>query len=152
MTTELEMVIILFIYASLFLGEIHGYYTKFWWWDIFLHAFSAIIFGFVGFTILYFMYSQKAIKARPWAIAIFSFSFAIAIGAVWEIFEFLVDQIFGYNMQKSGLIDTMWDLIVDCAGALFTSTIGFFYIQYGRGRVFNRLLKKFLQQNPQFNV
>ncbi|MBU1111753.1 MAG: hypothetical protein KJ896_03155, partial [Nanoarchaeota archaeon] len=34
---EFEFVIILFIYASFFLGEIHAYYTKFWWWDVILH-------------------------------------------------------------------------------------------------------------------
>ena len=28
---EFESVIILFIYASLFLGEIRSYYAKFWW-------------------------------------------------------------------------------------------------------------------------
>ena len=29
------------------------------------------------------------------------------IGAVWEIFEYGMDQTFGLNMQKSGLDDTM---------------------------------------------
>jgi len=40
-----------------------------------------------------------------------------SIGALWEVFEFGMDQIFGMNMQKSGLVDTMGDLIVDAIGA-----------------------------------
>jgi len=140
--TEIQMIIVIFIYASLFLGEVHGYYTKFWWWDIFLHAFSAIIFGFVGFTILYFMYSQRAIKARPWAIAMFSFSFAIAIGVIWEIFEFSVDQILGYNMQKSGLLDTMGDLIVDALGAIIATSIGYIYLKSKKTLIFNGIINQ----------
>ena len=34
-----------------------------------------------------------------------------------EIFEFLVDLALGFNIQKSGLVDTMTDLIVDFIGA-----------------------------------
>ena len=58
-----------------------------------------------------------------------SFSFAITIGALWEIFEFAMDQVFGLNMQKTGLVDTMWDLIVDTLGAGLGATAGFFYLK-----------------------
>jgi len=140
--TEIEIIIVIFIYASLYLGEVQSYYVKFWWWDIFLHAFSAIIFGFVGFTILYFMYSRRTIKANPWAIAIFSFSFAIAIGVLWEIFEFSVDQILGFNMQKSGLVDTMWDLIVDTLGAILATSVGYIYLKTQKTLIFNGVIKQ----------
>ncbi len=145
--TEIQMIIVLFIYSSLYLGEIQSYYTKFWWWDIFLHTGSAIIFGFIGFTILYFMYSKNNVKARPWAIAIFSFTFAMAIGAIWEIFEFSVDQILKYNMQKSGLVDTMWDLIVDALGAILATSIGYIYLKTRKTIVFNTLIKKLVLEN-----
>lgn len=49
----------------------------------------------------------------------------MAIGGIWEIFEFAMDQVFGMNMQKSGLIDPMWDLIVDALGPLFSVTTGY---------------------------
>ena len=140
--TEIEIIIVLFLYASLFLGEVHNYYLKFWWWDILLHTGSAIIFGFVGFTILYFMYSQHKVDAKPINLAIFSFSFAIAIGAVWEIFEFSMDQLFGFNMQKSGLVDTMWDLIVDTLGAIFASSIGYFYLKTKKTLIFNGIINQ----------
>ncbi len=146
--TEIELIIVLFIYASLFLGEVHNFYQAFWWWDILLHTFSAIIFGFVGFTILYFMYNKQKIVGKPWAIAIFAFTFAIAIGAIWEIFEFSMDSFFGLNMQKSGLIDTMWDLIVDAIGALFSSTIAYIYLKTKKTIIFDGIIKTLKKENP----
>ncbi len=50
-------------------------------------------------------------------VSLFSVSFSLAAGAVWEIFEFLLDRTLGLNMQKSRLVDTMTDLIIDFTGA-----------------------------------
>ena len=147
---EFEFVIILFLYASLFLGEIHSYYTKFWWWDAVLHTSSGVALGFAGFLIMYVLYHKNKVNAKPIWIAIFAFCFGVAIGAVWEIFEFGMDQIFGMNMQKSGLIDTMWDLIVDSVGAMLTSFIGYFYIKGKKTPLFTRFLQKFTKENPRY--
>ena len=145
---EMQFVIVLFIYASLFLGEIKHYYIKFWWWDVLLHTVSGIGFGFAGFIILYTLYTYQRVKASPLLISVFSFCFAVAIGTVWEICEFSMDSIFGLNMQKSGLVDTMWDLIVDSVGALFTSASGFMYIKGGKTHILSRLLRRFMEKNP----
>lgn len=144
---EFELIIILFIYASLFLGEIRGYYTLFWWWDVILHTSSGIAIGFVGFLIVYILYYKNKIETKPIWAAVFAFCFAMAIGAVWEIFEFSMDQFFGLNMQKSGLVDTMWDLIVDALGALFTSLVGYYYLKGKKVSLFNRFMSKFLKEN-----
>lgn len=140
--TEIELIIVLFIYMTLFLGEVHDFYYVFWWWDVLLHTGSAIIFGFIGFTILYFMYNKEKIIGKPWALAIFSFTFALSIGAVWEIFEFSMDSIFGFNMQKSGLVDTMGDLIVDFVGAIISSTIAYLYLKTKKTIIFNGIIKQ----------
>jgi len=50
---EFEIIIIVFLYATLFLGEVHGYYDKFWWWDLVLHTSSALAFGFMILYVLY---------------------------------------------------------------------------------------------------
>ena len=146
---EFELLIVVFIYATIFLGEVHAYYTRFWWWDAILHAGSGVALGFAGFIILYILYTEEKIEAKPFTIALFSFCFAVAIGALWEIFEFAMDNFFGMNMQKSGLVDTMWDLIVDSLGAFFTSALGYIYIKGGNTRLFERLLRSFISKNPQ---
>lgn len=147
---EFEVTVILFIYGSLYLGEVHGYYELYWWWDILLHTSSAIAFGFIGFAILYILYSGKKISGNPAWIAIFSFCFAMAIGCLWEIYEFGMDQLFGFNMQKSGLIDTMWDLIIDGLGALIASISGYFYMKKRHIFLFGRALRKFEEENISF--
>jgi hypothetical protein len=126
---ELELIIIFFIYATLFLGEIENYYYVYWWWDILMHAFSAIALGFIGVGILYEMDKKTIIQARPSTLVFFGFCFALAFGTVWEILEFNVDQTFGTNMQKSGLMDTMGDLMVDAFGGFVAAFVGYFYIK-----------------------
>ncbi|PIN92676.1 hypothetical protein COU56_04115 [Candidatus Pacearchaeota archaeon CG10_big_fil_rev_8_21_14_0_10_31_9] len=146
---EFEFISVMFIYAAIFLGEVHDYYTYYWWWDIILHGGSAIAMGFVGFTIMYVLYRGKKITARPSTIATFSFSFALAIGALWEIVEFTVDQTFGLNMQRSGLVDTMWDLILDSVGALIASSLGYLYIKRREVFIISGVMKRFINDNPQ---
>lgn len=145
---EFEILILLFVFASLFLGEVRGYYAIYWWWDIILHIGSAVALGFFGFIALYVMYKGDKINARPLTIALFSFCFAIAVGAVWEIYEFGMDQLFGFTMQKSGLVDTMWDLIVNALGALFASALGYIYLKRGEAFFIDKIIKRFVRDNP----
>ena len=144
---EFEVGIIFFIYASLFLGEVKGYYTTFWWWDLLLHASAGLGFGFIGFIIFYTAYKKQKIKVNPSLAMLFSFFFALGIGSVWEIFEFAMDQIIGTNMQKSGLVDTMWDMIVNAVGALIVSLIGYGYLKKKKQFLFSKLINKFLKEN-----
>lgn len=121
--------IVAFTVATLFLGEVGDFYERFWWWDVVLHAGSAAGFGLIGAVLMVMLARGHRFGASAGLAALFVFSFGVAIGAVWEIFEFAMDQLFGFNMQKSGLIDTMWDLIVDCAGAGIGAIAGYAYLE-----------------------
>lgn len=149
---QFELFATVFIYAALFLGEVGDYYYKYWWWDVALHTGSAFAFGFAGFLILYLLVVRGKLQASPVLISMFSFTFALAIGALWELFEFFMDSVFGTNMLKSGLQDTMWDLIVDAIGALAASTIGFIYLKYKVRDPFDPLIDWFLRANPRFQA
>lgn len=147
---QFEAVIAVFLYASIFLGEVGDYYNKFWWWDTVLHAGSAFAFGFAGFLILFLLQSRKKLQASPFLTSLFAFSFGLAIGALWEIFEFAMDSLFGLNMQKSGLRDTMSDLIVDTLGAGIASFIGYIYLRFDIRDPFDSFIAWFLRANPRF--
>jgi hypothetical protein len=125
----LELVIILFLYATLFLGEVQDYYNVFWWWDVLMHGIAALALGFIGVGFLYELDKKTVIKANPLSLVFFGFCFAVAIGTIWEIIEFTIDQFFGTNMQKSGLMDTMGDLIVTVVGGFIVAFFGFFYLR-----------------------
>jgi len=85
---------------------------------------------------------------KPAFVALFSFVFAIAIGSMWEIFEYSMDSFFDLNMQKSGLVDTMWDLIVDAVGALFIAVLGYWYMKRGSEYFVEKWIAKFIEGNP----
>jgi hypothetical protein len=144
---ELEILIIILIYSSIFLGEVHDYYTLFWWWDALLHTFSGIVLGLIGFILLRILYQEEKIKARPFIIVLFSFCFALALGSLWEIFEFAMDSLFGLNMQKSGLLDTMGDLIADSIGAFIVCLFGYIYLKRKEGFLFKKIIKDFMTRN-----
>lgn len=119
----------IFVIASIFMGEAFDFYERVWWWDIALHGSSAIGFGLVGFIFVLMMFEGDRFAAPPWALCLMAFGLAVTVGACWEIFEFAMDQWFGLNMQKSGLLDTMGDLIVDVIGAALASWLGYVYLR-----------------------
>jgi len=129
--SEFELLAVIFVYASLFLGEFHGFYVKFWWWDILLHASSGLILGIFGFLLVYVIneHDDLEMHMKPFFVGLFAFMFALGIGTLWEIVEFVVDQSLGMKMQAGGLTDTMSDLIVDGIGALIISILGYSYLR-----------------------
>ncbi len=156
---EIVLLSIAFVFASLFLGEVRGYYELYWWWDIALHTGSGFLLGVIGFLLVYLLNETEEIGVhmKPGFVAFFAFLFAVGIGAVWEIFEFGMDSFFGMNMQKemlgdpSGLTDTMWDLIVDTLGALVISVLGYGYLKTARNESFlERWIHAFIKSNPRF--
>ena len=148
---EFEVLTVVFVYASLFLGEVHGYYVRYWWWDAVLHTGSGFLLGILGFLLVYILNERPDIDLhmRPRFVALFAFMFAVGMGALWEIFEFAMDQSLGTNMQKSGLVDTMWDLIVDSLGAIVIALLGWSYLRTaGNNSFLERWIVSFVQANP----
>lgn len=149
---EFESLAVIFVYMALFMGEFQSYYTRYWWWDAVLHTGSGFLLGIFGFLLVYVLNEKEDIdlQLQPKFVALFAFMFAMGIGAIWEIFEFAMDQLFGMNMQKSGLIDTMWDLIVDGAGALTIAILGWGFLKKNEGNSFlEKWIDKFIDKNPQ---
>lgn len=155
---EFQVFAIVFVFASLFLGEVRDFYARIWWWDMALHASSGVLLGLLGFLLVYMLNENARVELtmRPRFVAFFSFVFAVAIGALWEIFEFTMDSLFDMNMQKpmlgdpSGLTDTMWDLILDTLGALTVSLLGWWFMHTRKRSFIERAIQTFIEKNPRF--
>lgn len=142
--------IALFVLATIYLGEMHDFYNRFWWWDLVLHGGSAMGFGILGFLLILMLFEGDRYAAPPWALGVLSFCVAMTVGALWEIFEYAMDQLFGLNMQKSGLVDTMGDLMVNTLGAAIAGLAGVAYLK-GRARSFGVAFEHFIAENrPRF--
>jgi hypothetical protein len=127
--------IALFVMATLYLGEVYDFYDRFWWWDLVLHFGSAMGFGILGFLLVFMLFQGDRYAAPPWALGALSFCLAMTVGVLWEIFEYAMDTLFGFNMMKSGLPDTMGDFIVNTLGAALAAGAGAIYMLGRAGRL-----------------
>ncbi len=139
----MEIIYFIFLFCAIYLGEVRNFYFKIPYWDIILHCFSAAMLGALGFVIVNFFNDTEKLKIQlsPFFVALFAFCFALACGAVWEIYEFAADSMLGTNMQKfitadgtvligrEALADTMEDIIVDSLGSLVMTTLGYFHLR-----------------------
>ena len=139
--------IALFVLATLYLGEVHAFYDRFWWWDLALHFGSAMGFGILGFLLVFMLFQGDRYAAPPWAVGALSFCLAITVGTLWEIFEYGMDRLFGFNMMKSGLADTMGDLVVDAVGAALAALAGVIYLYDRAGRGLRAPFDLFIETN-----
>lgn len=136
-----------FIFASVFMGEAFNFYERVWWWDIALHGSSAIGFGLIGFLFIFMLFDGDRYAAPPFAIAFIAFCVGMTVGALWEVFEFLMDSWFGLNMQKTGLDDTMQDIMIDGVGSLLGAWAGYLYLTGQNKGILSRLIDQFINLN-----
>lgn len=136
---HMSILYFIFLYCAIYLGEVRNFYYIVPHWDTILHAFSGAMLGALGFTLVRILNDSEKIKVAlsPLFVCLFAFCFALAVGAVWEIYEFTGDALFGLNMQKfrladgtelvghAALSDTMKDIIIDAVSALAVTLIGY---------------------------
>jgi hypothetical protein len=137
----------LFFFASIFLGEAFDFYERLWWWDLALHGSSALGFGLTGFLFVFMLFEGDRFAAPPSAIAFITFCVAMTVGAIWEVFEYAMDLSFGLSMQKSGLDDTMGDLIVNALGGFIASLTGYVYLLRNSAGMLGQGLSQFIRLN-----
>ena len=150
---ELQLIAAAFVFLSLFLGSARDFYYRFWWWDVVLHTGSGFLLGIVGWIVLFLLNQTDRIPKgmRPAFLCFFAVTFAVFLGVLWEIFEFTVDRMWpAVNMQsnETGVADTMYDLIVDTAGAVVVALMGLAYAHSGRYSFLVDAVRAFVQKNP----
>ena len=116
--TTLEIIVLFFIFAAEILGEINEFYLLFPFWDTVLHTLNGFLAAAIGFSLVDLLNRDKrtVFNLSPLFAAIVAFCFSMTIGVVWEFFEFGMDQIVGYDMQKDTIIHTIRSVTLDPAG------------------------------------
>lgn len=104
--STLEKIILLFVFAAEILGEIGGYYQVFPWWDTMLHTLWGFLAAAIGFAMVDLLNRDPGIKFNlsPVFCAVVAVCFSMTIGVVWEFFEFSMDRIFNFDMQKDTVV------------------------------------------------
>ena len=116
--TTLEIIILVFIFAAEILGEISEFYLVFPFWDTVLHTINGFLAAAIGFSLVDLLNrSERTVfNLSPLFTAIVAFCFSMTIGVVWEFFEFGMDTLIGYDMQKDTVIHTIRSVTLDPAG------------------------------------
>ena len=144
----LSVVILLFAFSALVLGDGLDFYGRFTWWDSVLHGFSGVILSFVALWLIHVIMAgnDKYIYFNKYFLVLFLVMFSLGMGACWEIVEYTYDSLSGTNTQQfmasttgsifgaedvplcghAALRDTMTDLILDLVGAFAVAVYGFF--------------------------
>lgn len=111
----LEIIILLFIFAAEILGEIQSYYVKFPYWDTTLHTLNGFLCAAIGFALVDILNREERISLNlsPFFMAVTAFCFSMTIGVIWEFFEFAMDHLFLFDMQKDTVINTISTVNLD---------------------------------------
>lgn len=116
--TVLEIIILLFIFAAEILGEIGEYYIIFPNWDTILHTMNGFLMAAIGFSLVDILNRDERIKFElsPVFMAIVAFCFSMTVGVLWEFFEFAMDRVVGFDMQKDTIIHSFSSVMFDPKG------------------------------------
>lgn len=124
--TTLEIIILVFVFAAEILGEIREFYIVFPFWDTVLHTLNGFLAAAIGFSMVDLLNRSERMvfKLSPLFTAIVAFCFSMTIGVIWEFFEFGMDQILGFDMQKDTILHTIRSVMLDPAGGNNVAQIG----------------------------
>ena len=151
----MEIAFVAFCFASLILGDVANFYSRFAWWDTILHAISGVLMGIVGYAIIntFNRVDERRLRYSPLFVVVWIICFSVAVGTMWELIEFVTDGLFGLNSQeflsssgtfdvvqprigRDALWDTMVDLILDLCGAIVVAIVGYFDVRKQKRRIY----------------
>ncbi len=137
---KIKFVYIFFIFLAHFIGVILEVYNKIYCYDKIVHFLSGVLTSYLSLLILSVFNKDK----NKLFNSIYMIIFTLAIAALWEMFEYTANIVFGGDAQKvilTGVNDTMQDIIVAFMGSILVSTL---YIFNNKLAIFN--LKKVIER------
>ena len=113
--STLEVIILLFIFAAEILGEINNFYVRVPHWDTMLHTINGFLCAAVGFALVDLLNRNErfSVQLSPLFLAIVAFCFSMAVGVLWEFFEYSADFLLGMDMQKDTIIHELASVSLD---------------------------------------
>lgn len=111
----LEIIILVFIFASEILGELGCFFINVPNWDSILHTTTGFLCAAFGFALIDILNRNDKIKFQlsPIYVALVAFCFSMTIGVLWEFFEFSMDRLFHMDMQKDTIVHTISSVMLD---------------------------------------
>lgn len=133
----------IFICFGTVVGYIVNTKTNFEHIDILEHFMAGVVASFFAYDFAC-VFQGRSRHLSPGLASMFSLLFAVFISVAWEFYEFTMDRLYGYTLQRSfildegGLTDTMLDLILSGAGAL----LGMFWVAFSKNGIIGKNRKE----------
>lgn len=116
---------IIILFGSLFLGTALDFYGTWLNWDSFMHAFSGVVAAGFGIIFVEKVCQLYAPKLPAWMRVVIVMALAISMAALWEMGEFISDQLINTDSQLGSLVDSMGDMLWGTLTAIIP--VAFFY-------------------------
>ena len=121
------------------LGEAVGLYDALPWYDRVVHVVVPMLTSQVIYLCLARLDvlpdpQQETTRHHEAGMLVVTFALGLSVGAVWEIFEFASDGVFGSELSE-GNVDTVGDLIADTIGSLLGGVLMVLWAEKGWGSV-----------------
>ena len=113
--STLEIIILLFIFASEILGELGCFFITYPNWDSILHTTTGFLCAATGFALIDILNRNSKIKFElsPVYVSLVAFCFSMTIGVLWEFFEFGMDWFFHSDMQRDTVVNAIYSASLD---------------------------------------
>lgn len=141
--TAIVICCMLFAFFGNTVSNVWHMYDYFPQWDMVLHSLSGVLFAVLGLGLASLLLRTQADgNAKVLPLILFALFFSLAVGYLWEVFEFTVDSInpsqstqgwaegiiesypdgtYLVNSRRgTAILDTMQDMILHLAGSLVT--------------------------------
>ncbi|MFO8132931.1 MAG: hypothetical protein R6U10_03210 [Thermoplasmatota archaeon] len=114
-------------------GGVLNFYSTIPFYDKMAHFVSVAVIAFIALVIVYVIdVYWDGLKMDLVMMGFFIAIFAIALGAIWEIGEYVSDMlVVGAPKAQEGLDDTMMDLVYDTAAGVIVAVAGTIAIRRG---------------------
>lgn len=121
---QIDCMILGFIFLGYPLGSCVDLFTLFPGYDKVVHTLSGVFVSVLALILYYVLKPEHRMEKRDSALAVaFMLTASIAVAGLWEIGEYLLSGIVGWDLQQvltTGVADSMQDMIVCTLGTLAT--------------------------------
>ena len=137
--TEIELILLGFVFLSFFLGDYRG---------LVIQIFFGVAIGFVGFALMTILYRNSKLQPNYPLIMAFSLSISLALGALSELAKYYLKWYLGVAPTVLDYQFAMESLTLVFFGAFVAIVAGFFYVQGISIGILHRMVQRFKTKNP----
>lgn len=137
----LETIITIFVFLSYYIGYVLKVYDVINGYDKVVHTILGLVTSLIA---LYLLKKNNKVPNKLWFNILFIIGFTFFIACIWEFLEFGTDKILKKDEQsvlKTGVDDTMYDLLVAFVGAVLFNIMYLIEVKCNKNLLITKYLK-----------